>query len=337
MEECILSKNVRFYTMAFENKNSTTVFDYPMKNFIDQIDSAMKNTKHFPFRETRSVNGKIMRIFRPVYLETSRIYVISFGKLMKDKPYMAVNGMPKEIPDDMFTVNTLAYNCYEKIALFTTSRDGPDYFDAACFLSTFIPDQLDYQVCLRPVLKHSGLPEVRNSKFVRNVIITLDLGGPINNIFLDKIQQASFSDKLLITSLNAMIHSAKEVGLADKLKIQLGVGQGKRNKSLDLASTIQLLSEMNLESKCISEIEVVYKNGEKEPIKNAKLIQEHIFLSQNFSTRRNQISQEDVINLAEKAFEAKRNEYYSIRNTYLEKANSTSLFEIYIDYHDDLG
>ena len=89
MEECILSKNVRFYTMAFENKNSTTVFDYPMKNFIDQIDSAMKNTKHFPFRETRSVNGKIMRIFRPVYLETSRIYVISFGKLMNDKPYMA--------------------------------------------------------------------------------------------------------------------------------------------------------------------------------------------------------------------------------------------------------
>ena len=74
-----MSKNVRFYTMAFENKNSTTVFDYPMKNFIDQIDSAMKNTKHFPFRETRSVNGKIMRIFRPVYLETSRIYVISFG------------------------------------------------------------------------------------------------------------------------------------------------------------------------------------------------------------------------------------------------------------------
>ena len=142
---------------------------------------------------------------------------------MKDKPYMAVNGMPKEIPDDMFTVNTLAYNCYEKIALFTTSRDGPDYFDAACFLSTFIPDQLDYQVCLRPVLKHSGLPEVRNSKFVRNVIITLDLGGPINNIFLDKIQQASFSDKSLITSLNAMIHSAKEVGLADKLKIQLGL------------------------------------------------------------------------------------------------------------------
>lgn len=158
-----MSKNVRFYTMAFENKNSTTVFDYPMKNFIDQIDSAMKNTKHFPFRETRSVNGKIMRIFRPVYLETSRIYVISFGKLMKDKPYMAVNGMPKEIPDDMFTVNTLAYNCYEKIALFTTSRDGPDYFDAACFLSTFIPDQFRLSSLFTTSIKTFRTP--RSQKF----------------------------------------------------------------------------------------------------------------------------------------------------------------------------
>jgi len=298
-----MSTSVNLYAISFQNKENS-IF-YSVINFLNEIEG-MLNTVDGPHRLVRDIDGKVMRCFSYYYSNNRQSVVIPFGKLkQRNKPYWinAEKNILEEISAELFDINSLAYDSASDIMFFTTNREGPTFQNVKDYLNTFIPPNSGIEIEISPLLINAGIEKIRNAQLVRSVTINLDLGKSLNNFYNQQIENNQPST--LTQALNSIATCAQD-GESKALSLEIGLGHGKENATLELESMLQLLEQINIQGDFVKEIVVTYKNGVKDRVDKAKLKNSSIELSYKFNIAGNQIAPEFLLNNIADVVDAKR-------------------------------
>ena len=300
-----MSNKVRFYSIGFELVDGT-VTDQSIKDFFEKLGAFFPNDKALL---VRSVNNKILKCFDFIQdIRNLDRFIIPFGRLKQaNKPYWEVNGHLEEIPNELFDINTIAYDTMYKILLITTNREGPSDADIEDYLNSFVDKASGLIIRIRPVMHSTGLVKVRNAQQVRSVTFNLNLGSTLNNFYIEQIEGRQREP--LVNTFKGFIDTAKNVGGSKTLSIVMGLGHGKKEDTLDLESILSLLENINIEQDCVKEIVVTYKNGINEKVDFAKLKESSVILEHNFSIGTSQIPLEYLLNHCDEAIIDDHNKY----------------------------
>lgn len=325
-----MSSCIKFYTIAVEEKDTKNVTDYPIKKFFKDINGFLLENKDNQKKLVRQLGDKIITQFPISYKMGIDIFVVPFGKLKdKNKPYWLNNqNKLEEVKQNLFDLNSLAYDPNNNVMAFTTNRDGPDWRIVEEYLTTFIPTDLNLKVSITPMYKNMGIEKIRSAELVRSITINLDLGHSLNSLFLK--EEAIHKDKSVKKTFNEMITDSKEIVNGKTFTITLGLGQSaKKEDTLSLDSILELLEEINIASDVVKEVYVNYKNNEQKKVQLARLKQSSIIVSHDYPKGLSQIGPEYLLNNADEAFTEHRNEYRSTRDHYfLNTISSSNSIEI---------
>lgn len=327
---------VRYYTIAFETSDEQ-VTNRSIMEFFKKIEQVLLDDEN---KVVRFVDGKLIRCFNYYWneLDTSKV-VITFGKLKdKNKPYYvdASDNKLKEIPQDLFDINSIAYDEVNKVMLFTTNNLGPKVGDVQDYLSTFIDPSSGYKISIRPLVINTGLERIRNAQCVRSVTFSLDLGATLNNFYLNQIDQNREQEQGLLSTFRNFISTSKESINSRTLDITMGLGRLGKEATLDVKSLLSLLEEINIDQDYVKEITVNYKNTPNEKVMPAKLKNSSIFLYSTFSIAGSQIGPEYLLNNCTDAIISKRNNFRSqVRDYFHNFLESDNDYNVISDYHGD--
>lgn len=298
-----MSTSVILYAINFQNSENSII--YSVINFFNEIEG-MLNTPEGQRRLVREIDGKTMRCFPYYYSHNRQSVVIPFGKLkQKNKPYWinVENNNFEEIPAELFDINSLAFDSDSDIMFFTTNREGPTFQNVKDYLNTFIPANSGIEIEITPLFINAGIEKIRNAQLVRSVTINLDLGKSLNNFY--NLQIENNQPSTLTRALNSIATSAKE-GESKSLSLEIGLGHGKKDATLELDSMLRLLDQINIQGDFVKEIVVTYKNGVQDKVDTAKLKNSSIELTHKFHISGNQIAPEFLLNNIPDVIDAKR-------------------------------
>ena len=308
------------YTIAFEGDD--IVYNNKIMTFLKEIEKLMNSPQKR--KVVRTINGKTLRVHAYEWSTLNDDYVvIPFGKLKDtNKPYGMDETTQKliELPNDMFDVNCFAYHSRYRIAIITTNKQGPTEYDIECYLNSYIPQNEGYRIHLKPIKRNIGIEKIRNATCARSLTINLNLGRPLNDFFFEQVNEDGSIKNFLLGLLN---HS-KDSLQSKTFSFTIGLGHDK-NATLDIASLLELLDSINIESNCVKEILVNYKDNTSKRIDTAKLKENNVIYKVHFDLNATRLSAEYIKNNLEEVLTNERNKYYTQINDYF--CNSIELEE----------
>ena len=289
-----MAKKVNFYSISLWNDRGIT--NYPVSIFFETIEAQLLGANQgYETTKVRRIDDKFIRIFPYYFTRNRHQIVIPFGKLKKNNPYWVNNeDRLEEIPIELYDINSLGYDLDYNVMMFTTNREGPSIQDVEEYLNTFIPRNAGLKVKIEPIVHNTGLEKVRNAYLVKSVTFSLDLGPTLNNFYNNEIQINQ--PRNLTAAFRTIAEAARDDGDSKTLSLTLGLGRrGKKGDTLNLESMLHLLDCINLDSDCVSEITVNYKNGADEKIDVARLKESNMLLSYTCHCQESQVSPEDLL------------------------------------------
>ena len=333
-----MSRKAEFFTISLNKDGSVT--DYSVEIFLESIREKVFDTSNriqAGVKIDRVAGKKWIRIFPYIYTHGQHHLIIPFGKFKdKNKPYWINDSNNLEqVPAELFDINTLGYDPKYKVMLLTTNREGPTAQNIEEYLNTFVPKGTGLCVKIDPIMYNAGIENVRNAEMVRSITFILDLWQPLNNFYLNEMQNNRETD--LMRSFKKIANIAKDEANSKVLALTMGLGiHGKKRDSLNLESMLHLLNQINIGEEFVREIIVSYKNGAEEHVDTAKLKQADRILSYLCKCEGSQIS---PVNLAENIDSAITEKVINIvqhNNIYYKNIipYDGGVFEIVKDWHE---
>lgn len=293
------------YTIAFESNHF--VSDRPIMPFFKRIETLMNSHRE---NIIRRINGKTMRVHAYEWCDTNDSYVvIPFGKLKEtNKPYGMDQATQKliDLPLEMYDVNNLSYHSRFNIALITTNRSGPSEADIELYLNSFLPRDAEYKIKIKPIKRNTGIDQIRNAVQARNICIALDLGQPLDDFFADQIT----ARQPILGFLQSFAQQSRNDLDSKTFSLTLGLGRS-RSGTLDVNALVELLEAINLDSSCIKEITVNYKDNSSSKLDVAKLKASHTILRIYFDINESRLAAEYIKNNLEEVLQENRTKYYN--------------------------
>lgn len=306
---------VRFYTVAFENGHKEIV-DRSVLDFLDRIQSFMSSNKA---ATVRKINDKKIRMFSASIdiFTMPHARTIPFGKLKeKDIPSCEDpmdNTKLANLDVELFDVNTLAYDADNNMAVITTNRIGPNEEDIENYLNSYLDRTGDCFIRITPVKYNAGIERVRHAKQVRNVQFVLNLTSSLADLY----NSQTAHDTGAANFFSQFISGTKRNLDAKSLIITAGVGQGtKKDGTLDMEGLLSLIDSLNIDSSCIKEIVVNYKNGPSDKVEPAKLKKYSLILQSKEIIRGSQVSFEVLRTNLQELMSANSIHFRTQRNIY---------------------
>jgi|GEM_PF-4027269 len=265
-----MSNKMQVFTIAFECISTNAPADRCIMTFLEKVQGIISRDPTKVVRQiTNDKNIRVTPYFRSYIQDVIQqdYVVVQFGKLKSDKPYVmdSTNSTLKELPEDSFDVNFLAYHKRHKVALLTTTKLGPSYRVVGDYLTTYLTDdeREKFQICLRPISTSNDLGKVREAEVVKSINITLNLNKSLDNIFTG---QTSLKNQSLLQGFRYILGSAKvakEDMNSNTYTFSLGMGKyAGRKTSLSLEAVQLLLFDfINWNDDSIQEVEVKYGDG----------------------------------------------------------------------------
>lgn len=303
-----MSNCADFYMLSFVNKDGKTNFS-KVRDFFEYIDKVFENEKALLQRE---INGKIFRCFNYSRMpENSDLLVIPFGKVKdKNKPYVNKDNNLEEIPEDLYQVNCMVIDYFNRVVLITVNREGPDYKNIQDYLNTFLEYDKEWKIEITPIYKDTGLNLINNAKMVKSVILNLDLSSSLNKFYNSSIDTKTS----LIKELNNFTLLTQQTLGSKKLNIEMGLGYDKKDATMNIECVKDLLTRINIDENFVKEIIVRYKNNKDEKIDTAKLKETFIVLRTFFPTKGNLAPDYLLYNCKEKIEENKLKFWQKVDN-----------------------
>lgn len=270
-----MDKKIKFYTIAFVDQMGTPTNMNVCKYLNDLEDLFLKDKLKMPVE----VIDKSVHMFKFIRADVNpeKEFIIPFGTLKQNTPYQLSSSNPKEItPANMklFDVNLFYYNANEGIVAMTCDRGAPNNKIVSAFLSNFIKEE-DYLISVEPILYETGIEVVRNSKYIKTVILTINLDGNVQKYYDDNIH----SENIVNRQLLKLLLSAKGEIENRTFRLELGLGHSRRD-SMNKENTLSLLNSLDLTSDVIKEISLNFVDGTNEKIQVAKLKNHDIELNE---------------------------------------------------------
>ena len=222
----------------------------------------------------------------------------------------------------MFDVNSLAYHKLYRIALISTNQYGPTDNDIEDYFNSFIPKNAQCKIKLRPIIRNIGLEKIRNAQEARSITISLNVSRPLDDFLKAQTQE----DRNILQNLVGLMDFSKNTLESNTFNLTLGLGKKKR-ATLDIGSLMELLDSINLDSNCIKEITVNYRNHPDEKIDIAKLRESNTILRIPFQIAGTQLGAEYILNNMDEVLRNERTKYYSQVSAYFE--DSIEIGEVY--------
>lgn len=297
-----MAKEVEFYTITvYENGEKT---DYSIMKLFENIESEIFDKKN-KADKTRTLDGSKIRIFSYYRTMGKSQVVIPFGKeKIGNRPYAADDEDNLElVRGDLYDVNALGYDNDYKVMAFTTLRNGPSIKNIEDYLNSCISSNNGITIRIEPIKYNTGIENVRKAELVRSVTFNLDLGQSLNAFYNDEIE--SNRSKTLVDSFKNFANTVKTVGDSRRLDITIGLGNTKRDDTLNKDSIMYLLDQINIQSGFVKEISINYKNGASEKMDFAKLKDSNFMLSYTCNCKESQVTPQELLNNFDSAIENK--------------------------------
>ncbi len=297
-----MSKKVEFYTITvYENGEKT---DYSIMKLLGDIESKIFDKKN-KTEKTRIIDGSRIRIFSYYRIMGNSQVVIPFGKeKIGNRPYAADDQDNLElVRGDLYDVNSLGYDNNYNVMAFTTLRNGPSIKNVEDYLNSCISSNNGIAIRIEPIKYNTGIENVRKAELVRSVTFNLDLGQSLNAFYSDEIE--SNRSKTLVDSFKNFANTVKTVGDSRRLDITIGLGNTKRDDTLNKDSILYLLDQINIQSGFVKEISINYKNGASERMDFAKLKDSDFMLSYTCNSKESQVTPQELLNNFDLAIENK--------------------------------
>ena len=186
---------------------------------------------------------------------------------------------------------------------FTTLRNGPSIKNIEDYLNSCISSNNGITIRIEPIKYNTGIENVRKAELVRSVTFNLDLGQSLNAFYNDEIE--SNRSKTLVDSFKNFANTVKAVGDSRRLDITIGLGNTKRDDTLNKDSIMYLLDQINIQSGFVKEISINYKNGASEKMDFAKLKDSNFMLSYTCNCKESQVTPQELLNNFDSAIENK--------------------------------
>ena len=297
-----MSKKLEFYTITvYENGEKT---DYSIMKLLGDIESKIFDKKN-KTEKTRIIDGSRIRIFSYYRIMGNSQVVIPFGKeKIGNRPYAADDQDNLElVRGDLYDVNSLGYDNNYNVMAFTTLRNGPSIKNVEDYLNSCISSNNGIAIRIEPIKYNTGIENVRKAELVRSVTFNLDLGQSLNAFYSDEIE--SNRSKTLVDSFKNFANTVKTVGDSRRLDITIGLGNTKRDDTLNKDSILYLLDQINIQSGFVKEISINYKNGASERMDFAKLKDSDFMLSYTCNSKESQVTPQELLNNFDLAIENK--------------------------------
>ena len=262
-----------------------------------------------PEKIIRKFDEDTFRVFKFYHNDPKDIIVIPFGKFIKkNRPYTCDEKDSKslvELKEDMYDINSLVYSTRHHAMMYTTNQKGPNDLQLCKYFNTFINKKDGCDLQIKPILFNKTLEEIRNSPRVTSILISVDLGQDINNFFNSQITE----DKNLIKTLIGLFSVGKDDIDGRYIKLNIGLGRGKKDLTLNKDSVLELIGDMNIESPYIKEIELRYADAKTEKIELIKLKNGRSKVKAKFTTHDSKLGPEYLNDKADEAFLAVREHF----------------------------
>lgn len=330
----IVANYTYFYTIGFYDKDGKGV-DRDVVAFLDKIEARLRAKDT---RVVRSINKDVFRIF--LYsrdLMNDDILVVPLGKLItKNKPYGADKTDPGkliELDADMFDVNCLVYSKRHHLAMYTTNSRGPSQQELCAYLNSYLFEDDGYVLKMKPVIFGKTLEDIRASKRVTSILVSVDLGDNINNYFRNQMEE----DKSFTGILWDMICTSKETVDGRYLTFSIGLGRGKKAETLNKESVLTLLGQLNLDSRFIKEIELKYEDQRTDKIETLKIKNTDTFLRGVFTGAESKLAPDFLLNNAGDVYLKQRAYFIGDVEEFVNgiKQDATEDYELNLDWRED--
>lgn len=253
---------LRVVTIAFTDKQNGSPYSGGIIDLFLRLETLMVQDSTCLYRR---VNDKLMRLHAYEWPDLNeKFVVVPFGTLKElDKP-MGLNEDTQKLEDidkDMFDVNCLAFYEPFNVALLTVNKPGPSLRNIEEYLNQFFPDDFPYKICINSILKDTRLERMRASREARELVVTLDLGRPLNQMFREQVAE----EQGVAAALRLLATASKEVLESKTFTLTLGLGRAKK-ATMDVEAMIELLDELNLEDCSIKEISVKFRDNQTQKL-----------------------------------------------------------------------
>ena len=269
---------VNFYTIAFETPQKEPT-SRNLIRFFKQIEELAKRDIT---KIDRPINGGQYRISSYYWPDVGEDFVIiPIGKVKNGAPYVetADRQKLKELDRRVYDVNILAYDSTYKTMIMTNHQSAPSAKEVEDYFNSFLNPNDPIRIRISPIMHNTGIESLRNAHRVRSIVFDLNLTAGT----VDLIQDQMNVDGTLSGYFRQLIHGAKNDILGKTMKLEIGLGHDKKVATLDKNSLLDLIATLNIDSNAINEIEVRYYGGEHEKVDRARIKQQELFLSHQFS------------------------------------------------------
>lgn len=258
-----MNKKVKFYTIAIVNRGGAAT-NIDITEFLNDIENLFLENRIAMPREAYHKDVYMFTYTR----ESNDEFVIPFGTLKQNTPYLSSSENPKEITPAklrLFDVNLLYYNSRENLVAITCDKGAPNNKVIAAFLSGLINSE-NYMVEINPILYETGIEVIRNSRYVKSVTLSINLDKNVEAYYNENITKES----IMLRQLLDLVHSSKNDIGSSTFKLTLGLGRSKRD-TMNKEHVLSLLDSLDLTSEVIKEVSLNFVDGETEHIQPAKL------------------------------------------------------------------
>ena len=282
---------VNFYTVAFENAQGNPTTRSVMEHF-KKVEALGKSSVDLIDRE---INGNQYRISSYEWPNVGEQFVvIPIGKVKHGAPYVeaADRKSLKELDQRVYDVNVLAYDTTYKTMMITNHQSAPTVNEIENYFNSFLLPDDPIRLRITPIVYNAGLERIQRANRVRNIAIELDLRAGTADLFRQHLDAPTS----LIGYFDRVVNGAKDDIMGKTLKLEIGLGQEKRNETLDKVALLDLIAQLNIDSNAIKEIEVRYYGGEKEKIDKARIKRSEMTLRHQFPLSGSKIGAEYLKN-----------------------------------------
>ena len=298
-----MANSVRLYTIAFE-KDGKPIKNISVLDFLKKLDMYLEGKKR-----VKDIANKIITCSK--FYEDSnndKKIIISFGKLKDGLSFKFNQDLSfEEIDVEIFNVNSIGYDENEKILAYTINGIGPTIRDIEGYFNSFLKNQNNL-IKIRPMKQNKGLEKVRNEKYIRCVEFILNL----------ECEVPSVTTSGILENLFKLAKDMKENLESKTFSLIVGVGDLKRDSTLQLDNVIELLEEINLDTNFVKEIYVHYKDDKKEKTDFSSLKESSIQIKHDFNINTKLVSPEYLRDNWNEMLEKQRKNFFKNKNEYFD-------------------
>ncbi len=311
----IMANSVRLYTIAFE-KDGKPISNLSILDFFENVEKHLDSKNR-----AKKIYNKLITCSR-FYKDNNnedRI-IVSFGKLKEGSSFKYSKDMSfEELSLEIFNVNSFEYDEREKIFAITTNGTGPSIKYIESYLNSFLPNDLEYAIKIRPLFQSRGMEAIRKANFIRSINFTLDLSYDLYDTNIS-------TEESVFKGLINLARDTNKVLDTKRFVLSLGVGNRDKGSSLVLDSTLDMLEEIDLNQNFIKEISVTYKNDKEEKTTLTKLKEYKMLIEHYFSIKTNLISHEYLREHWDDLVREERSKYYPSKRKYFNNSVEADQF-----------